>query len=110
MGKSLPLVYSAQSLLSKHALDHTSAQNIVSSYINSTFSESIHFLLYNYIMFVSFSDIFKSRQLIPNFAKMLENIFLPLFEATVNPLQHKELHVFLKYVSSRFIINLINVL
>ncbi len=51
-------------------------------------------------MFVSFSDIFKSRQLIPNFAKMLENIFLPLFEATVNPLQHKELHVFLKYVSS----------
>uniref|UniRef100_A0A671RZ39 AMP deaminase n=1 Tax=Sinocyclocheilus anshuiensis TaxID=1608454 RepID=A0A671RZ39_9TELE len=30
-------------------------------------------------------DIFKSHKLIPNFAKMLENIFLPLFEATVNP-------------------------
>lgn len=30
---------------------------------------------------------------------MLENIFLPLFEATVNPQKHKELHVFLKYVS-----------
>ncbi|XP_076879742.1 AMP deaminase 3 isoform X2 [Brachyhypopomus gauderio] len=44
-------------------------------------------------------DIFKSRKLVPNFAKMLENIFLPLFEATVNPQQHKELHVFLKYVT-----------
>uniref|UniRef100_A0A8C1RYJ7 AMP deaminase n=1 Tax=Cyprinus carpio TaxID=7962 RepID=A0A8C1RYJ7_CYPCA len=44
-------------------------------------------------------DIFKSRKLIPNFAKMLENIFLPLFEATVNPQKHKELHVFLKYVT-----------
>jgi len=59
-------------------------------------------------MFISSSDIFKSRKLIPNFAKMLENIFLPLFEATVNPQKHKELHVFLKYVSSRFILDKLN--
>ncbi|XP_029702115.1 AMP deaminase 3 isoform X2 [Takifugu rubripes] len=44
-------------------------------------------------------DIFKSKKLVTNFAKMLENIFLPLFEATVDPQNHKELHVFLKYVS-----------
>ncbi|XP_040926004.1 LOW QUALITY PROTEIN: AMP deaminase 3 [Betta splendens] len=44
-------------------------------------------------------DIFKSKKLVPNFATMLENIFLPLFEATVNPQNHKDLHVFLKYVS-----------
>lgn len=49
-------------------------------------------------VFLCFSDIFKSKQLMPNFAKMLENIFLPLFEATVNPQKHKELHIFLKYV------------
>lgn len=30
---------------------------------------------------------------------MLENVFLPLFEATVNPQKHKAIHVFLKYVS-----------
>lgn len=30
---------------------------------------------------------------------MLENIFVPLFEATINPKDHKELHLFLKYVS-----------
>ena len=31
---------------------------------------------------------------------MLENIFLPLFEATINPQDHRELHLFLKYVST----------
>ncbi|XP_014847407.1 PREDICTED: AMP deaminase 3-like isoform X1 [Poecilia mexicana] len=44
-------------------------------------------------------DIFKSKKLVPNFAKMLENIFLPLFEATINPQKHKIIHVFLKYVT-----------
>ncbi|XP_061884635.1 AMP deaminase 3 [Entelurus aequoreus] len=44
-------------------------------------------------------DIFKSKKLVPNFAKMLENIFLPLFKATLHPQDNKELHVFLKYVS-----------
>ncbi|XP_057363346.1 AMP deaminase 3 isoform X5 [Manis pentadactyla] len=42
-------------------------------------------------------DIFKSKKLLPNFGKMLENIFLPLFEATINPQDHLELHLFLKY-------------
>uniref|UniRef100_A0A8C4FAW3 AMP deaminase n=1 Tax=Dicentrarchus labrax TaxID=13489 RepID=A0A8C4FAW3_DICLA len=44
-------------------------------------------------------DIFRSKKLIPHYAKMLENVFLPLFEATVNPQKHKALHVFLKYVT-----------
>ncbi|XP_032446077.1 AMP deaminase 3b isoform X1 [Xiphophorus hellerii] len=44
-------------------------------------------------------DIFRSKKLVPNFAKMLENIFLPLFEATINPQKHKIIHVFLKYVT-----------
>ncbi|KAJ8002828.1 hypothetical protein DPEC_G00163030 [Dallia pectoralis] len=44
-------------------------------------------------------DIFKAKKIVPNFAKMLENIFFPLFEATVNPQKNKEIHIFLKYVS-----------
>uniref|UniRef100_A0A4W5NYB3 AMP deaminase n=1 Tax=Hucho hucho TaxID=62062 RepID=A0A4W5NYB3_9TELE len=44
-------------------------------------------------------DIFRSKKIIQNFAKLLENIFLPLFEATVNPQKNKEIHVFLKYVT-----------
>lgn len=51
---------------------------------------------------MSFSDIFRAKKIIPNYAKMLENIFLPLYEATVNPQKHKEIHVFLKYVSAEF--------
>lgn len=50
------------------------------------------------LIFFAFSDIFRSKKLVPHYAKMLENIFLPLFEATVNPQQNKALHVFLKYV------------
>lgn len=45
------------------------------------------------------SDIFRSKKLLPSFGKMLENIFLPLFQATINPQDHRELHLFLKYVS-----------
>lgn len=44
-------------------------------------------------------DIFSSKKILPNFAKMLENIFLPLFEATINPSDHKELYLFLNYVT-----------
>lgn len=46
-----------------------------------------------------YSDIFRSKKLLPSFGKMLENIFLPLFKATINPQDHRELHLFLKYVS-----------
>ncbi|KAM5137838.1 AMP deaminase 3 isoform 1-T1 [Mantella aurantiaca] len=44
-------------------------------------------------------DIFRSKKILPNFGKMLENIFLPLFEATINPSDHKELYLFLNYVT-----------
>lgn len=43
-------------------------------------------------------DIFKSNKLINNFQEILNNIFLPLFEATNNPKSHPELHMFLQYV------------
>ncbi|XP_075423204.1 AMP deaminase 3 isoform X1 [Ascaphus truei] len=44
-------------------------------------------------------DIFKSKKILPGFGKMIENIFLPLFEATINPSDHKELYLFLNYVT-----------
>ena len=34
-----------------------------------------------------------------NFQEMLENIFIPLFEATVNPQSHPDLHKFLTQVN-----------
>ncbi|KAM4700783.1 AMP deaminase 2 isoform 2-T3 [Discoglossus pictus] len=43
-------------------------------------------------------DVFHSKKQVPHFQQMLENIFLPLFEVTVNPASHPELHLFLEHV------------
>lgn len=44
-------------------------------------------------------DVFRTKKILPSFGKMLENVFLPLFEATINPRENRELHLFLKYVT-----------
>uniref|UniRef100_A0A8C6P0I4 AMP deaminase n=1 Tax=Nothobranchius furzeri TaxID=105023 RepID=A0A8C6P0I4_NOTFU len=44
-------------------------------------------------------DIFRGKNFIPHFGKMLENIFLPAFEATIDPESHPELSIFLKHVT-----------
>lgn len=43
-------------------------------------------------------DIFKTNKLLKSFQEIIDNIFLPLFEATNNPSKHPELHKFLQYV------------
>ncbi|XP_078500514.1 AMP deaminase 1-like [Lissotriton helveticus] len=45
-------------------------------------------------------DIFRKKNVVPDFGKYLENIFLPLFEATCRPQDNKELSVFLRHVTS----------
>ncbi|XP_004380432.1 AMP deaminase 1 isoform X2 [Trichechus manatus latirostris] len=44
-------------------------------------------------------DVFRSKNFLPHFGKMLENIFMPVFEATINPQAHPELSVFLKHIT-----------
>lgn len=46
------------------------------------------------------SDVYRTKKQLANFQEMLENIFLPLYEATVHPAQHPELHLFLEHVST----------
>lgn len=46
-----------------------------------------------------FSDVFRGKNFVPHFGKMLENIFLPVFQATIDPNSNPELSVFLKHVS-----------
>ncbi|XP_053102706.1 AMP deaminase 2 isoform X3 [Hemicordylus capensis] len=43
-------------------------------------------------------DVYKTKKQLANFQEMLENIFLPLFEATVHPASHPDLHLFLEHV------------
>lgn len=47
---------------------------------------------------LSRSDVYRTKGQLANFQEMLENIFLPLFEATVHPASHPELHLFLEHV------------
>ncbi|XP_042264613.1 AMP deaminase 2 isoform X1 [Thunnus albacares] len=43
-------------------------------------------------------DVYHTKRQLSNFQEMLENIFMPLFEVTVNPGSHPELHLFLQHV------------
>ena len=44
------------------------------------------------------SDIYKQKNLLDNFGQLLANLFLPLFEATVDPSSHRNLSIFLNQV------------
>lgn len=41
-------------------------------------------------------QVYKAQGLIENFERMLENLFLPLFEVTADPDSHPQLHIFLQ--------------
>ncbi|XP_035236584.1 AMP deaminase 2 isoform X2 [Anguilla anguilla] len=43
-------------------------------------------------------DVYHTKKQLANFQEMLENIFMPLFEVTINPQSHPELHLFLQHV------------
>lgn len=51
------------------------------------------------IFCVPSSDVYKTNKLVENFEQILENIFKPLFEVTMDPASHPELHQFLNYVT-----------
>lgn len=43
-------------------------------------------------------NIYKEMGILESFESILYNVFKPLFEVTVDPTSHPQLHVFLKYV------------
>ena len=44
-------------------------------------------------------NVYKAQGILENFQQFLDNIFLPMFETTINPESHPMLHIFLKHVS-----------
>lgn len=44
--------------------------------------------------------MYKEMGIVQSFETILENVFTPLFEVTVDPASHPQLHVFLKLVSN----------
>ncbi|XP_075748780.1 AMP deaminase isoform X8 [Rhipicephalus microplus] len=61
---------------------------------NTMYSDNVRWL----VQVPRLYDVFKSNNLVNNFEEILENIFLPLFEATNDPSSHPELHQFLQYI------------
>ena len=51
------------------------------------------------VCFCLFSDIYKLNNMISSFQELLDNIYNPLFEVTIDPRTHPQLHMFLQYVS-----------
>ncbi|KAK6321393.1 hypothetical protein J4Q44_G00083690 [Coregonus suidteri] len=43
-------------------------------------------------------DVYRTKKQLANFQEMMENIFMPLFEVTINPRSHPELQLFLQHV------------
>ncbi|CAA7398203.1 unnamed protein product [Spirodela intermedia] len=61
---------------------------------NELYSENVVWL----IQFPRLYNIYKDMGIVTSFQNILDNIFLPLFEVTVNPDSHPQLHVFLNQV------------
>uniref|UniRef100_A0AAV2M7K8 AMP deaminase 2 n=1 Tax=Knipowitschia caucasica TaxID=637954 RepID=A0AAV2M7K8_KNICA len=62
--------------------------------IHKVYSDNVRWLIQVPRLF----DVYKIKKTLANFQEMLENIFMPLFEATINPQSHPELHLFLEHV------------
>ncbi|KAL9684064.1 hypothetical protein QQ045_021496 [Rhodiola kirilowii] len=63
---------------------------------NDLYSENVVWL----IQLPRLYNIYKEMGIVTSFQNILDNIFLPLFEVTVNPDSHPQLHLFLKQVVS----------
>ena len=50
--------------------------------------------------------VYKEQGIIETFEQMLDNIFTPLFEVTKDPTTHPQLHLFLKQVGFRVVLQL----
>ncbi|XP_054168419.1 AMP deaminase 2-like [Oppia nitens] len=61
---------------------------------NNVYSDTVRWI----IQIPRLYDVYRANGLFENFEQMLENLFLPLFEATNSPNSHPELHCFLQYV------------
>nr|XP_010920819.1 probable AMP deaminase [Elaeis guineensis] len=61
---------------------------------NELYSENVVWL----IQIPRLYNVYKEMGIVTSFQNILDNIFLPLFEVTVDPESHPQLHVFLKQI------------
>lgn len=70
--------------------------DILASWVvgNDLYSDNVVWL----IQIPRLYNVYKEQGIIEDFQQMLENIFVPLFEATIDPASHPQLHVLLSQV------------
>ncbi|KAL5201997.1 hypothetical protein ABZP36_012949 [Zizania latifolia] len=61
---------------------------------NELYSENVVWL----VQIPRLYNVYKEMGIVTSFQTLLDNIFLPLFEVTIDPASHPQLHVFLKQV------------
>ncbi|GLJ38699.1 hypothetical protein SUGI_0788790 [Cryptomeria japonica] len=61
---------------------------------NELYSENVVWL----IQLPRLYNVYKEMGIVTTFQDMLDNVFIPLFEVTIDPSSHPQLHVFLKQV------------
>ncbi|OEL21941.1 AMP deaminase [Dichanthelium oligosanthes] len=61
---------------------------------NELYSENVVWL----VQIPRLYNVYKEMGIVTSFQNLLDNIFLPLFEVTIDPASHPQLHVFLKQV------------
>ncbi len=50
------------------------------------------------VFILNYSDIYHAKKMLKNFEEFIDNLFRPLFEVSLDPESHPELHQFLKQV------------
>lgn len=76
---------------------------VVRMFTYMVFGSSVKILNSYHATFIFFQlprlyNIYKEMGIVTSFQNILDNIFIPLFEVTINPDSHPQLHVFLKQV------------
>ncbi|XP_043236101.1 AMP deaminase 2-like [Amphibalanus amphitrite] len=62
---------------------------------NNVYSDNVRWL----VQVPRLYDIYRSNKLVKNFGEIISYIFKPLFEVSINPKSHPELHLFLQHVA-----------
>lgn len=97
MGQFSSMVFQKRNVFGQQPMDDSNSENLV-IYISTSTSKSSSILTIIRLCIIS-SDLLKANKQVDNFGQILDNFFRPLFEVTLDPQTHPQLHELLKHIS-----------
>ena len=94
---SFPFLFFHQSLLSHTSLSLSLSLSFNEISTSKTKNKNKYLVVW-LIQIPRLYDVYRNQGIISNFADLIDNIFGPLFEATLDPASHPQLHLFLRHV------------